>query len=86
MCIKSFFPKPPDPPALPPAVAPPPVVSETKPKVTPLLDPEKIAKVDYGSQADQDTKAQKKVTADSLKIKLGTNAPGTADTGGLNVS
>ena len=85
MCIKSVFPTPPDPPALPPAQPPPPIPSETKPKVTPLLDPEKIAKVDYGSQADKKREAPK-VTADSLKINLGTNAPGTADTGGLNVS
>ena len=85
MCIKSFFPKPPDPPALPPAVTPPPVISETKPKITPLLDPEKIAKVDYGSQADKKRETPK-VTADSLKINLGTNTTGTADTGGLNVS
>ena len=86
MCVKSFFPDPPDPPPLPPAAKPDPIITETKPKTTPLIDPEKIAKVDYGSQADKGPKAQRRVTADSLKINLGTNAPTSADTGGINVS
>jgi hypothetical protein len=83
MCVKSFFPDPPKPAPLPPAAKPDPIITETKPKITPLLDPEKIAKVDYGSQADKKNEAPK-VTADSLKINLGTNAPGSAATGGIN--
>ena len=87
MCVRSFFPKPPDPQPLPPAVTPPPVIADTKPKTRPLLDPNKIAKVDYGSKAKRNQQnQQQQVTADSLKINVGGGAPPAADTGGLNVT
>ena len=87
MCVKAFFPSPPDPTPLPPAQAPPPVIADTKPKTRPLLDPNKIAKVDYGAKVKRNKEAhQQQVTADSLKINVGSGAPPAADTGGLNVT
>ena len=86
MCVSAFFPKPPKPAPLPPAAKPDPIIDPVKPKVTPLIDPKKVAQVDYGKQATDTKKAQPNVTADSLKINLGTNAPSSADTGGLNVT
>ena len=86
MCVKAFFPDPPDPPPLPPAQTPPPVIADTKPKTRPLVDPNKIAKVDYGAKVKRAKEAkQQQVTADSLKINVG-GAPPAADTGGLNVT
>ena len=85
MCVKAFFPKPPDPPPLPPIATPDPVVEETKPMVRKLIDPDTIAQVKYG-QTDQKTKKPPKtVGADSLKINIGGDNP-AASTGGLNVS
>tara|TARA_R100001129_G_scaffold160521_1_gene125073 strand:- start:72 stop:329 length:258 start_codon:yes stop_codon:yes gene_type:complete len=85
MCVNAFFPKPPDPTPLPPATPPPPTIAPVKPKIRPLLDPKKIAKVDYGSKVKRN-EGQKQVTADSLKINVGGGAPPAADTGGLNVT
>tara|TARA_R100000008_G_C3462807_1_gene105052 strand:+ start:203 stop:463 length:261 start_codon:yes stop_codon:yes gene_type:complete len=86
MCVKSFFPDPPDPPALPPAATPPPAVSETKPKTQKLITPDQIAKVDYGSSPKRDKRPDApKVSADSLKINLGNQNNNSANTGGLNV-
>ena len=86
MCVKSFFPSPPDPAPLPPAAAPPPTIEPVKPKTRPLLDPDKIAKVDYGSKVKRNEGQKQRVTADSLKINVGGGAPPAADTGGLNVT
>ena len=83
MCVSAFFPKPPDPATPPPATAPPPTIAPVKPKTRPLLDPNKIAKVDYGSKAKRTQEQKKQVTADSLKINVGEPA---AETGGLNVT
>ena len=84
MCLSAFFPKPPDPPALPPAKKADPNIAPPLPKPKPLITPDQIAKVDYGSKKDKKV-AQERVNADSLKINLEGTSP-SADTGGLNVS
>jgi len=85
MCLSAFFPKPPDPPALPPAKKTDPVINPVKPNAKALITPDDIAKVDFGSKKKkQDGKNRPAVTADSLKINLGGTEP-TSNTGGLNV-
>ena len=85
MCVKSFFPSPPDPPALPPAAKPDPIIAETKPKTQKLITPDQIAKVDYGSAPKRDeSPGAPKVSADSLKINLGNQNNNSSNTGGLN--
>ena len=86
MCVSAFFPKPPDPKPLPPAAKPDPIIAPVKPKTTPLIDPDKVAKVDYGKTSKAKVKDQPQVTADSLKINTGVNTAPTSETGGLNVS
>ena len=84
MCVKMFFPDPPDPTAPPPAKKADPVIKPlAKPKA--LLSPEDISKVDYGNaKKQQGGKDAPRITADSLKINLG-GTEQTSDTGGLNV-
>ena len=89
MCISGLFPKPPDPPAPPPARKPDPVVTQTKPMVRKLIDPDEIAKVTYGAEKKRKRLAQPKIAADALRIKLNPGTPDAAaatQSGGLNVS
>ena len=87
MCVGSLFkpPTPPDPAPLPPAKKPDPIIEPTKPKVRKLIDADAIAKVSYGQKTQKRKTPGRKVSADSLKINLGGDAP-SASTGGLNVS
>ena len=84
MCVSSLFPKAPDPPTPPPFKKADPIITAT-PKAKPLITPDDIAKVDFGSERKkQQGKNTQRVTADSLKINLGGTEP-TSNTGGLNV-
>ena len=84
MCVKAFFPKPPDPAPLPPAKKPDPIVQETKPQIRKLIDADSIAQVKYGQTSQKRKTPPKQVSADSLKINIGGDNPAAAS-GGLNV-
>ena len=89
MCLGNLFPKAPDPAPLPPSRKPDPVVTQTKPMVRKLIDPDELAKVTYGSDKKRKRIAQPKVAADALRIKLNPGTPDAAaasQSGGLNVS
>ena len=89
MCLGGLFPKAPDPAKPPPSRKPDPIVTDTKPKTRPLIDPKELAKVTYGAEKKRKQIAQPKIAADALRIKLNPGAPDasvTSQAGGLNVS
>ena len=89
MCLRTLFPKPPSAPAPAPSRKPDPVVTDTKPKTRPLIDPKELAKVTYGAEKKRKQIAQPKIAADALRIKLNPGTPdaaATSQSGGLNVS